>query len=205
MDSVERVAKTVEEALANALRDLEATQEEVEIEILDEGSKGGLFGFGAKPARVRVTRKPNPEEIVKKFLREVTIAMGLSVRIEANVKERHIYITMFGENMGVLIGKRGATLDALQYLTNLAVNNCGVPEISVVLDTENYRRRRRETLESLAGSLSRKVKQTKKSVELEPMSRFERHIIHTSLQNDKFVKTTSKGNEPYRCVVISPR
>jgi spoIIIJ-associated protein len=107
--------------------------------------------------------------------------------------------------MGVLIGKRGKTLDSLQYLTNLVVNRCGVPEISVVLDTENYRKRRRETLEALASSLARKVKSTKKSVVLEPMSRFERHIIHMTLQHDRYVKTYSEGDEPYRNVVIAPK
>jgi spoIIIJ-associated protein len=204
-DRIEKTGKTPEEAITAALKLLDATEEDVTIEIIDPGAKGGLFGIGGRPALVAVTRKFDPVQTAKEFLREVTVAMGLSVTIETVRKEKYLNINVVGENMGILIGKRGATLDALQYLTNLVVNRCGVPEFSVILDTENYRRRRRETLESLANSLSRNVKATKKPVELEPMSRFERHIIHTVLQNDKAVKTTSKGNEPFRCVVINPR
>ena len=203
MDSVEKIAKTVDEAVEEALKALNVASDDVTIEVLDPGSKGGLFGIGSKPAKVLVKKKLDPVDVVKNFLREATLSMGLSVRFETNVKDKHIYVNMFGENMGILIGKRGQTLDALQYLTNLTVNRCGVPEISVVLDTENYRRRRRDTLESLANSIARKVRSTKESVELEPMSRFERHIIHTTLQHDRHVKTLSKGNEPYRNVVIS--
>ena len=203
MDSIERSGKTVDEATEEALRALGLSAEDVDVTVLDEGVKGGFLGIGGRPARVLVTKKLDPVDVVKNFLREVTLTMGLSVKIEANHKERHIYVNMTGENMGILIGKRGQTLDALQYLTNLTVNRCNVPAISVILDTENYRRRRRDTLESLAGSLARKVRNTKESIELEPMSRFERHIIHTTLQNDRYVKTSSKGNEPYRNVVIS--
>ena len=203
-NSVEKIAKTVDDAVAEALKSLDAAKEDVEITVLDPGAKG-LLGFGSKPARVLVTKKMTPEETARKFLREVTVSMGLSVQVETNVKDKHLYINMIGENMGVLIGKRGQTLDSLQYLTNLVVNRCGVPEISVILDTENYRRRRRETLEALASSLAKKVKATRKNVVLEPMSRYERHIIHTALQHDRFVKTFSEGNEPYRNVVIAPK
>jgi spoIIIJ-associated protein len=205
MDTIERTAKTVEDAITGALRSLDANRDDVLVTVLDEGSKGGIFGIGSKPARVLVRRKPDPISAAKNFLREVTLAMGLSVAIETNKKDKHVYINMIGENMGVLIGKRGKTLDSLQYLTNLAVNRCGVPEISVILDTENYRKRRRETLEGLAVSLARKVKSTGKGVVLEPMSRYERHIIHVCLQNDRFVKTHSEGDEPYRNVIISPK
>jgi len=205
VESIERTAKTAEDAIAAALKVLDATPEEVEIEVLDPGAKGGLFGIGRRDAHVLVTRKFDPITVAKNFLREVTIAMGLTVRVETNVKEKHLYINIFGENMGILIGKRGATLDALQYLTNLAVNRCGVPEFSVVLDTENYRRRRRETLEALSHNIARKVRATRTPVTLEPMSRFERHVIHTTLQNDRQVRTYSEGNEPYRNVVIAPK
>jgi len=204
MDSVEKIAKTVEEAVALALKALETTEDNAEITILEQGSKG-LLGFGSKPARVLVKLKRGPAETAQAFLREVTLSMGIKVQVDANLKEKHLYINMTGESMGVLIGKRGQTLDSLQYLTNLVVNKCGVPEISVILDTENYRKRRRETLEALASSLAKKVKATKKNVVLEPMSRYERHIIHTALQNDRFVKTHSEGNEPYRNVVIAPK
>jgi spoIIIJ-associated protein len=205
MDSVEKIAKTVDEAVAEALKSLQAVMEDVEVTVLDPGAKGGIFGLGSKPARVLVKRKADPITVAKNFLREVMLAMGLSVKIETNKKDRHVHINLIGENMGILIGKRGKTLDSLQYLTNLAVNRCSVPEISIILDTENYRKRRRETLEALASSLARKVKSTKKSVVLEPMSRFERHIIHIALQHDKYVKTYSQGDEPYRNVVIAPK
>jgi spoIIIJ-associated protein len=205
MDSIEKTAKTVDDAIAEALKILNASMEDVQVTVLDPGSKGGIFGLGSKPARVMVKRKGDPISTAKNFLREVTLAMGLSITIETNKKDRHVYINMIGENMGVLIGKRGKTLDSLQYLTNLAVNRCGVPEVSVILDTENYRKRRRDTLEALASSLSRKVKTTKKNVVLEPMSRYERHIIHVYLQNDRYVKTYSEGDEPYRNVIIAPK
>jgi spoIIIJ-associated protein len=204
LNSVEKSAKTVDEAIESALAYLNAKKEDVEITVLDTGSKG-FIGIGSKPARVLVEMKPSPEEVAKGFIREVSLAMGLSVKTETQLKDKHLYINMIGDNMGVLIGKRGQTLDSLQYLTNLVVNRCGVPEFSVILDTENYRKRRKETLESLAMSLAKKVKTTKKNVVLEPMSRYERHIIHTALQHDRYVKTHSEGNEPYRNVVIAPK
>ncbi|MCL2499599.1 MAG: protein jag [Defluviitaleaceae bacterium] len=202
-DRIEKTGKTPEEAIAAALMVLDATKDDVTIEILDPGAKGGLFGIGGRPAMVAVTRNYDPVQSAKEFLREVTLAMGLSVTIETTRKEKYLNINVVGENMGILIGKRGATLDALQYLTNLVVNRGGVPEFSVILDTENYRKRRRETLESLAQNLARKVKAIRKPVSLEPMSRYERHIIHTVLQNDRFIRTYSEGNEPFRHVVIT--
>ena len=204
-DRIEKTGKTTEEAIAAALKVLDTTEDDVTIEIIDEGAKGGLFGIGSRPAVVAVTRKYDPIQAAKEFLREVTIAMGLSVSIETTRKDKYLNVNVVGENMGILIGKRGATLDALQYLTNLVVNRCGAPEFSVILDTENYRRRRRETLESLAHNLARKVKAIRKPVSLEPMSRYERHIIHTVLQNDRTIRTYSEGNEPFRHVVIATK
>jgi len=204
-ERVEITAKTVEAAVAEALASLGTTEENVKIQILDPGSKGGLFGIGSKPATVAVTRKLEPADAAKDFLKEVTLAMNLSVKIETKARDRQVYINLSGDNMGLLIGKRGHTLDALQYLTNLAVNQHSESSVSVILDTENYRKRRRETLEALAYSISRKVKSTRKSVTLEPMSRFERHIIHTALQGDRFVRTTSEGTEPFRYVVVSQK
>ena len=204
-DRIEISAKTVEAAVAEALAQLSAVEDEVKITILDPGNKGGLFGIGSKPAKVLVERKLTPAEVAKNFLKELTLAMNLSVDIETRTKDKHIYINMSGDNMGLLIGKRGYTLDALQYLVNLAVNQTSEPNASVILDTENYRKRRRETLESLAQGIARKVKATRKNVVLEPMSRFERHVIHTALQHDRHVRTVSEGNEPYRHVVVKPK
>lgn len=202
-ERIEKTGKTVEAAVAAALMLLDAERDEVDIEILDEGAKGGLFGIGARPAMVAVRRKPDPIRTAKDFLREVTLAMGLSCSIDITRKDKYLNINVTGENMGILIGKRGATLDSLQYLTNLVVNKGSAPEISVILDTENYRKRRRDTLESLAHNLARKAKAIRRPVNLEPMSRYERHIIHTVLQNDRSVRTYSEGNEPFRHVVIA--
>ena len=205
MDSnkIEVTAKTEEAAVAEALAAMSATKDEVKITVLDHGSKGGLFGFGSKPVKVLVEKKINPENVATNFLKEVTLAMGLNVKIETQVKDRQLIINMSGENMGLLIGKRGHTLDAMQYLTNLAVNQSSESNISVILDTENYRKRRKETLESLAYGIARKVKSTRKPITLEPMSRFERHIIHNAIQGDRYVRTSSDGTEPYRYVVVS--
>jgi len=205
MDSIERLAKTVQDATQEALDILKLTKENAIITVLDEGSKGGLFGIGSRPAKVRVEAKPDPIESIVKFIKEVTAVMGLSITAEAIQREKYLYINLKGENLGILIGKRGQTIDALQYIVNLTVGRSSGLEMGVVIDAENYRKRRRETLESLARTVSRKVKETRQEVKLEPMSRFERHIIHTVLQHDKNVRTYSEGNEPFRHAVIAPK
>lgn len=131
------------------------------------------------------------------------ISMGLIVNIDTTLKEKQLEIKISGDDMGIIIGKRGQTLDAIQYLVNLVVNKGTAPYISVTLDTENYRERRKETLESLAFNLAKKVKHTGKNVVLEPMNPYERRIIHSALQNDRYVTTYSEGDEPYRNVVIA--
>ncbi|MBR6541630.1 MAG: protein jag, partial [Anaerotignum sp.] len=143
------------------------------------------------------------EKEAETFLKEVFLSMGLIVKINAELKDKHLLVELTGDDMGILIGKRGQTLDALQYLVNLVVNKKSPYYISVMLDTENYRQRRKETLESLAFNLAKKVKHTKKNVVLEPMNPYERRIIHSALQNDRFVTTFSEGEEPYRNVVIT--
>ena len=203
METVERVGKTVDDAVKEAIKILNVSEDQIDIKVIDEGKKGFLGIFGSRPARVSVKRKLSPVEAVQKFLEDVIAAMGMNVQIDINHKDKHLYVNLIGKNMGILIGKRGQTLDSLQYLSNLVANRCGVPEFSVILDTENYRKRRKDTLEALALSLARKVKSTKKNVVLEPMSRYERHIIHMVLQRDNHVKTYSDGNEPYRNVVIA--
>jgi len=203
--TVERVGNTIADAVADALRILETTEDQVTIKVIDPGSKGVFGIFGQKPARVSVSKKAGPDKAVQKFLEDVFKAMGLEVKMEVTQKEKYLNVTLIGENMGILIGKRGGTLDSLQYLTNLMVNRGGTPEFNVTIDTENYRKRRKETLESLALSLARKAKTTKKNVVLEPMTRYERHVIHTILQKDPAVRTYSDGNEPYRNIVIAPK
>ena len=194
MDKITKSGKTVDDALHEALN---------EVTVIDPGTKGFLGMFGGKDAVIQVVKKFQPDKIAVAFLDEIFQAMGLTVSIETKLKEKHLSIELKGDEMGVLIGKRGQTLDSLQYLVSLVVNKGSAPYISIILDTENYRQRRKETLESLAFNLAKKVKQTKKNVVLEPMNPYERRIIHASLQNDRYVTTYSEGEEPYRNVVIT--
>lgn len=203
MDAIQKTGKTVDEAVALALGELGITKDEAEIEVIEEGSRGFLGMFGAKDAVVKVKRKFDPERTAKNFLKEMFIAMGLIVNVETKLKDRQLEIKISGDDMGIIIGKRGQTLDAVQYLVNLVVNKGTAPYISVTLDTENYRERRKETLETLAFNLAKKVKHTGKNVVLEPMNPYERRIIHSALQNDRYVTTYSEGDEPYRNVVIT--
>ena len=281
MEFKEFSAKTVDEAITKACLDFETSSENLEIQVLFEGSSGFL-GFGAKPARINVGRKevslpeePVIEEAVpvkeerkeapkeerkeakkefkseprrepkrepkkdarkaeafkedvkpqheerkvverteeeitavkadaEKFLSGVFKAMELEVEIKMEYKsaEGNLEIEFLGEDMGILIGKRGQTLDSLQYLTSLVVNKGRQGYIRVKLDTEDYRNRRKETLENLAKSIAYKVRKTRKPVSLEPMNPYERRIIHSALQGNRYVETYSEGNEPYRHVVV---
>ena len=138
------------------------------------------------------------------FLHDVLKTMGMEVEITSQVDEEGaLNIDMKGENMGILIGKRGQTLDSLQYLTNRVANKSQEEYVRVKLDTENYRQRRKETLENLAKNIAYKVKRTKKPISLEPMNPYERRVIHSALQGDKYVSTHSEGEEPYRRVVVT--
>lgn len=204
MDYVEKSGRTVDDAIMEALIDLGTTSENVEIEVLDEGAKGILGIFGAKEAKVRVTRKIDPVEVAERFLKDVFSEMKLFVHIDSKMDDNNqLAMELSGDNMGILIGKRGTTLDSLQYLVSLVVNKKTKNYVRVKLDTESYRSRRKETLENLARSLSKKVRNTGRKVTLEPMNPFERRIIHSALQNDRFVETHSEGDEPYRKVVIT--
>ena len=179
--------KTEEEkAIEEAIRRLNVSSaDELNIEVVEKAAKGFL-GFGSKDAVIKASVKFNPEKVAKEFLREMFVAMGIIVNIETELKEKQLLINLSGSDMGILIGKRGQTLDSIQYLVNLVVNKGDAPYLSITLDTENYRQRRKETLESLAYNLAKKVKQTGKKVVLEPMNPYERRIIHSSLQNNKY-------------------
>jgi spoIIIJ-associated protein len=201
MKFVEKSGKSVEEALRLALIELEASRDQVEIEVLEEGSKGFL-GIGAKETRIKVSKKNDVNEIAKNFLKSILDEMNIDAKIETNQVEDAININIIGEDMAILIGKRGQTLDSLQYLVSLVVNKNRDHYLRVVLDTENYRAKRKETLESLAEKLASKVKKSRKNVILEPMNPYERRIIHSTLQNNPNVSTKSEGEEPYRKVVI---
>lgn len=204
MDWREFTAKTVDEALTNAMLELNTTIDNLEYEIIEKETSGFLGIFG-KPGKIRVRIKETVEGNAKKFLTDVLKAMNVSadLDIKYNEENSNLDINLDGEDMGVLIGKRGQTLDSLQYLVSLVINKNSENYIKVKLDTENYRERRKETLENLAKNIAFKVKKTRRAVTLEPMNPYERRIIHSALQGDKFVETYSEGEEPYRRVVIN--
>ena len=248
MKSIEKVGRTVDDAITEALIELGASTDEVEIEVISKGSKG-LLGFGAKEAKVKVTLKEvvleeelevkeivsgeihidepiitnevisnsedavsasreeveqvirNAEAFLNKLLKQMDIECDVKSEI---VNDNRVSISLEGKNMGIIIGKRGETLDAIQYLVNIVANKEREEYIKIMLDTENYRARREETLRRLALKLSKKVQKSRKPIILEPMNPYDRRIIHSALQDSKFVKTHSEGREPFRKVVITP-
>ena len=204
-DYIEVSAKTVDDAITEALLKLETTSDKIEYEVIEKGSSGFLGLLGAKPAVIRVRKKFNLVDTVEQFLQDLFGAMDMVVKsdIDYNEGDRTMNITFSGDEMGILIGKRGQTLDSLQYIISLVVNKESDSYIRVKVDTENYRERRKETLESLAKNIAYKVKRTRRSVALEPMNPYERRIIHSALQNDRYVETHSEGEEPYRKVVVT--
>ena len=205
MLTIEKTAKTVEEALREALSELNVDENQVDYEVLEEPSKG-LFGFiGNKPAKIRVSVKKNsPIEIATKFLEDIFSAMNITVNIEKVECAEHILYKLSGDNLGILIGKHGQTLDSLQYLTNLAANSdMSEAKVKIIIDIEDYRKRREDTLCRLANRLADKVKRTGEKITLEPMNRHERKVIHTALQDDRRILTYSDGEEPFRKVVIA--
>ncbi|SKA91445.1 spoIIIJ-associated protein [Clostridium sp. USBA 49] len=204
MKIIEMTGKTVDEAIKNALDELKITKDKIEVEVLDEGSKG-LFKFiGAKPAKIRVKVKRDYTYEAKSFLREILNAMNIKAEIKIKEDNDTINISLTGPDMGIIIGYRGETLDALQYLVSLVINKGNETNYKrVVLDTENYRAKREETLRKLANKVANTVKRTGKLIKLEPMNPYERRIIHSALQNNPFVDTYSEGEEPYRRVVIN--
>lgn len=201
---IEKTGKSVQEAINLALEELQTGRENVEIEVLDEGSKG-LFGIGGKMARVRVTMNIPQSDDARMFLEDVFEKMKISVEIESEEDEEAVLLRIKGKDSGIIIGRRGETLDALQYLTSLVVNKDREGYKRVTVDIENYRQKREETLVRLASRLAEKVTRYRKNVTLEPMNPYERRIIHSSLQNNKFVETYSVGEEPNRKVVITLR
>ena len=204
MDYIEISAKTVDDAITEATIKLVTTHDKIDYEVIDKGS-AGFLGINRKDAVIRARKKNDTNDNIRDFLESVFKAMGLTVTIQIEKEEDSnvVNVDLKGDDMGVLIGKRGQTLDALQYLTNLAVNKNSEEYVKVKIDTEDYRKRRRETLENLAKNIAYKVKRTKRPVSLEPMNPFERRVIHSTLQNDKFVTTHSEGEEPYRHVVVT--
>lgn len=204
MDYIDISAKTVDDAITSACQKLAITSEKLEYIVVEEGSSGFL-GIGSKPAIIKAKVKDTIGGRAKDFLKDIFTAMNMTVTVNLEYSEenRNMDIELSGDDMGVLIGKRGQTLDSLQYLVSLVVNKESNEYIKVTVDTENYRNRRKETLENLAKNIAFKVKRTKRSVSLEPMNPYERRVIHSVLQNDKFVTTHSEGEEPFRRVVVT--
>ena len=204
MEFIEISAKNVDDAITQATVQLGITSDQLEYEVLDKGSTGFL-GIGSKNAVIKARKKFSIDENVVEFLSSIFDAMKMEVEIlvAVNEEEHIIEVELKGDDMGILIGKRGQTLDSLQYLVSLIVNKGTEGYLRVKLDTENYRERRKETLETLAKNIAYKVKRTRRPVSLEPMIPYERRIIHAAVQNDKYVTTRSEGEEPFRHVVIA--
>ena len=203
MEFVEFKGKTKDEALMQASVELGVPSTDLEYEVVSEETKGFL-GIGSKPCIIKARRKKTFIDEIREYLESLFKAMDIQteIQIEFDETENVLSINLEGPEMGILIGKRGQTLDALQYTISLAVNKKSESYIRVKLDTENYRARRKETLENLAKNIAFKVKRSKRSFALEPMNPYERRIIHATLQNDKYVSTKSEGEEPYRKVIV---
>lgn len=206
MNSMQFSGKNVDEALVNALRELNVTQDKVTYEVIDEGSKGLLGLIGTKPAIIQVEMIPVERDLKEEaisFLTGIFENMGITAELDAALEDNMMKIDISGPKMGLVIGYRGETLDSLQYLTSLVVNKRREGEyVRLVLDTEGYRLKREETLERLAEKTAYKVKKYRRPMKLEPMNPYERRIIHSKLQKIEGIVTHSVGDEPYRRVVI---
>lgn len=209
MNTIEVSAKTVEDALEEGLKILGVKKENVQVETLSEPAQGILKFISSKQAKLRLTVLKDAEEYVHDFLEKIIHIMGIEGRVNIipnNGDEDNLHFEITGDNLGILIGKRGNTLNAMQYLANVVLyRQFAAQNQRIILDIENYRFKRKKTLENLARNLALKALRTKKEVALEPMNPQERRIIHLALKNNRDVVTSSHGEEPYRKIVISPR
>ncbi|CAG9613596.1 hypothetical protein BACCIP111899_02815 [Bacillus rhizoplanae] len=205
MSMITAKGQTVEQAVQSALEQLQVSSDKVEIRIIDEGKKAFLGFIGGRPAIVEVIVKKDPVEEAELYLKSIIKEMDVDVIVGKEVKGREIHFTLSGSDVGTLIGKRGHILNSLQYVTKLVANRSTKQYIGVTIDAENYRDKRKDTLESLALRLAKQVSNTKKRIVLEPMPSFERKVIHQALASHPYVITTSEGKEPHRHVVVSPK
>ena len=204
MKFIEVTGKNVDDAVKSALNELNVTKDKVVIDIIDEGSKGFLNLIGTKPAKVKVTVKRDYIDDANKFIRDVLDSMGILAEVTITEENNTVKIDLTGPKMGLIIGYRGETLDSLQYLISLVINKGhDIPYKKVVLDTENYRAKREETLKRVALKTASKVKRSKRPFKLEPMNPYERRIIHAALQDSVEISTYSEGDEPFRRVVVA--
>ena len=205
MKSIEVEGKNIEDALEKALNELNTTKEKINFEIIDPGAKGLFNVIGFKTARIRVSMKYDYIEEARKFIANILKCVGLTAEISITEKDDAININLYGKKMGLIIGYRGETLDSIQYLLSLVVNKShDIPHKKVILDTENYRSKREETLKGVAIKSANRVIKTRKTLKLEPMNPYERRIIHFALQDNNLVNTYSEGEEPFRRIVIEP-
>lgn len=204
MKQITATGQTVEEAVESALAQLQTTKDRTEIQIVDEGKKGFFGIFGSRPAIVKVTVKIDPFEEAINYLKKISLELGAPAEIELKQEGKQVQFILTGEKIALLIGKRGQTLNSLQYLTQLVMNRHSSQFYTVLLDAEDYRKRRNDTLVQLAERLAQKALRTGQEVALEPMPSYERKVIHTALVKNRKVKTYSDGNDPHRHIVITP-
>ncbi len=205
MKSVIKISKTIDEAVRLGAEELGSTVENVEFEVLEEPTKGFLGLIGGKDATVKVILKNDPAEMAEVFLKDVLRHMDVEANFTINKKDAGLFIDIddiSSKDMGIIIGKRGNTLDAIQYLISLHVNRDSQEYVKVFLDAKGYRAKREKTLRQLAKNMAKKTARTKRPVKLEPMNPYERRIIHSALQNENGIITYSEGEDPYRRVVI---
>lgn len=204
IESIEVTGKTEDEAIATALAQLEMDRDAVSVEVIAR-AKSGFLGIGATPAIVKVSYEKieTQSEKVEVFLKGLLEHMGVEANIEISERERGLNVCLSGNNMGVIIGRRGETLDAIQHLTSYSVNRGVEKRMYINVDAENYRSKREDSLVHLAEKMAAKVVKYHRSMALEPMNSYERHVIHTALQENEAVTTSSTGTEPNRRVVIS--
>ncbi|MDK2806553.1 MAG: spoIIIJ-associated protein [Thermoanaerobacterium sp.] len=204
MREIIKTGKTVEDAINAGLIELGISRDMVDIEVIDEGSKGFL-GLLGKQAIVKIIVKDVVKENVKKFLDGIIKLIGIDVEYDIDEKDNSLLVNLKGNGVGLLIGYRGETLDSLQYLTSLVANKKNIEGIHkrILLDAENYRAKREKILINLANKIAKKVKQENRSITLEPMNANERRIIHLALQDDPDIETFSEGEEPNRRITIS--
>lgn len=208
MRSVIKVAKTIEEAVRQAIEELNVSESDIEVEVLEEPSKGLLGLIGKKDATVRVTVTNDPLEMAENLLREILVGMDIVAEFSIQKRENSVHIEIneiSSSDMGIVIGKRGNTLDAIQYILSLNVNKDREEYVRVFLDAKGYRSKRERTLKQLASNMAKKTKRTKRPIKLEPMNPYERRIIHSALQNIEGITTYSEGEDPYRRVVIQEK
>ncbi|EAE3490481.1 TPA: protein jag [Listeria monocytogenes] len=203
MRDITAQGSNVEEAIQNALATLETTRDKVEVEVLDEGKKG-IFGIGSRLAMVKVIEKEDGIQVAIDYLLDVATKMGAVITIDVEEVGKDVKLQIKGDSLGMLIGKHGQTLNALQYLTQLIANKTTSQYKNIIVNVGDYRERRHETLVILANKMADKALKTKRAVHLEPMPSFERKIIHAILSENEQIETHSEGRNPYRYIVIKP-